>query len=44
MTVAAILKHKGHDVATVEPTQMVGKVVQVLEARRIGAVVVCDSA
>ncbi len=44
MTVAAILKHKGHDVATVEPTQTVEKVVQVLEARRIGAVVVCDPA
>ena len=44
MTVAAILKHKGYDVATVGPADTIEKVVQVLEARRIGAVVVCDPA
>ena len=44
MTVAAILKHKGHDVATVEPTAKVMEVAAVLSARRIGAVLVLDGA
>ena len=44
MTVAAILKHKGHDVAHVAPTATVAEVVQELATRRIGAVLVLDSA
>ena len=44
MTVAAILKHKGRDVAHVSPTATVAEVVQALSARRIGAVLVLDSA
>ena len=44
MTVAAILKHKGRDVAHVRPTATVAEVVQTLTERRIGAVVVLDSA
>jgi CBS domain-containing protein len=44
MTIAAILKHKGHDVAHVAPTASIAEVVQQLAARRIGAVVVLDAA
>ena len=44
MTIAAILKHKGHDVAHVAPTASVAEVVQQLAARRIGAVLVLDTA
>jgi len=44
MTIAAILKHKGHDVAHVAPTASIAEVVQQLAARRIGAVLVLDSA
>jgi CBS domain-containing protein len=44
MTVAAILKHKGSEVAHVRPTATVAEVVQVLTERRIGAVLVLDSA
>ena len=44
MTIAAILKHKGHDVAHVAPTASVAEVVQQLASRRIGAVLVLDSA
>jgi len=44
MTVAAILKQKGTDVARVSPTATVAEVVQQLTARRIGAVLVMDSA
>jgi len=44
MTIAAILKHKGHEVAHVAPTATIAEVVQQLAARRIGAVVVLDSA
>ena len=43
MTVAAILKHKGHEVAHVAPTATIAEVVQQLAARRIGAVLVLDS-
>ena len=43
MTIAAILKHKGHDVAHVAPTATIAEVVQQLAARRIGAVLVLDS-
>lgn len=44
MTVAAILKHKGHDVAAVPPTQTISEVVALLSAKRIGAVLVRDAA
>jgi CBS domain-containing protein len=42
-TVAAILKHKGYQVSTVNPTASVSEVVQVLVERRIGAVLVMDT-
>jgi CBS domain-containing protein len=42
MTVAAILKHKGHDVASVQPTATIAEVARLLTDRRIGAVVVQD--
>ena len=44
MTVAAILKHKGQEVAHVAPTATVAEVVEQLAARRIGALVVMDAA
>jgi CBS domain-containing protein len=44
MSVAAILKHKGHDVASVAPTARVPEIVQTLAERRIGAVLVRDAA
>jgi len=44
MTIAAILKHKGHDVAHVAPTATIAEVVQQLASRRIGAVLVLDAA
>ncbi len=43
MTIAAILRHKGFDVASVRPTATVNDVIQVLAERRIGAVVVQDA-
>jgi CBS domain-containing protein len=43
-TVAAILKHKGYQVSTVDPNAMVSEISQVLSDRRIGAVLVMDSA
>lgn len=42
-TVAAILKHKGYQVSTVDPTQRISEVVQVLADRRIGAVLAIDN-
>lgn len=42
MTIAAILKHKGHDVISVRPTDSVADVVQVLSLHGIGAAVVLD--
>jgi CBS domain-containing protein len=42
MTVAAILKHKGYQVSTVDPDAHVSEIVQVLSERRIGAVLVMD--
>jgi CBS domain-containing protein len=42
MTVAAILKHKGYQVSSVEPTATVAEVVETLAERRIGAVLVRD--
>ncbi|MEJ0044861.1 MAG: CBS domain-containing protein [Rhodospirillales bacterium] len=44
MTVAAILKHKGHDVATVSPKALVPEIVKTLAQWRIGAVLVKDAA
>jgi CBS domain-containing protein len=41
-TVAAILKHKGHQITTVDPTATTAQVVDVLAAHRIGAVLVID--
>ena len=42
-TVAAILKHKGYQVSTVDPTARVSEVADLLSERRIGAVLVMDS-
>ena len=44
MTISAILKHKGHDIAQVRPTATVAEVARVLKSRRIGAVLVLDAA
>jgi len=44
MTVAAILKHKGYQVLSVNPTASIAEVVDVLSQKRIGAVVVIDAA
>lgn len=44
MTVAAILKHKGHDVARVAATVTIAEVSKTLAARRIGALLVMDAA
>ncbi|MDE2335417.1 MAG: CBS domain-containing protein [Rhodospirillales bacterium] len=44
MTVAAMLRHKGHDVASVPPTEKIASVAEELSRRRIGAVVVLDAA
>jgi CBS domain-containing protein len=44
MTIAAILKHKGYDVASVRPGMTVAEVSRLLTGRRIGAVVVQDDA
>jgi len=44
MTVAAILKHKGYEVLSVNPTAAIAEVVDTLARKRIGAVVVIDAA
>lgn len=44
MTIAAILKHKGHKVVTTDPTALVPEVAAKLTAHRIGAVLVVDRA
>ena len=44
MTIAAILKHKGHAVVTVDPTATVPEVSALLTEHRIGAVLVMDRA
>ncbi|HTR17192.1 MAG TPA: CBS domain-containing protein [Acetobacteraceae bacterium] len=44
MTVAAILKHKGNEIADILLTATVAEAAQVLTARRIGAVLVRDAA
>jgi CBS domain-containing protein len=43
-TVAAILKHKGYRVTTVDPSLSIAGVVDVLAEHRIGAVLVVDRA
>ena len=43
MTVAAILKQKGPDVAAVRPTTTIADLARMLSERRIGAVVVQDA-
>jgi CBS domain-containing protein len=42
MLIATILEKKGHDVATLRPTQTVSAAVSLMAERRIGAVVVED--
>jgi CBS domain-containing protein len=44
MTIAAVLKQKGHDITAVAPTATIAEVVEVLAERRIGAVLVRDAA
>ena len=44
MTVAALLQHKGSEIASVRPDDTIGTVVRVLTERSIGAVVVLDPA
>ena len=44
MSVASILKHKGHEIASVAPTARVPEIVQTLADKRIGAVLVRDAA
>jgi CBS domain-containing protein len=44
MTVAAILKHKGHSVVTIDPTATVPEIAARLAEHRIGAVLVQDRA
>jgi CBS domain-containing protein len=43
-TVAAILKHKGYQVTTTDPTVTIARLVEVLAQHRIGAVLVIDRA
>jgi CBS domain-containing protein len=43
-TVAAILKHKGYNVSTVDPIAPISSVAALLAERRIGAVLVMDNA
>jgi CBS domain-containing protein len=44
MTVAAMLRHKGHEVASVSPTDKIVDVSELLSRRRIGAALVLDAA
>jgi len=44
MTIAAILKHKGREIASVRPTATIAEAARLLSGRRIGAVVVLDTA
>ncbi len=44
MTVAAILKHKGYQVLSVNPTATIAEMVELMSHKRIGAVVVIDAA
>jgi CBS domain-containing protein len=42
MTVEHILRNKGRDVATIEPTKTLGEAARLLSERRIGALLVSD--
>jgi CBS domain-containing protein len=44
MTVAAILKHKGHEVASIPPSTTVAQAVEIMRDKRIGAVLVMEAA
>ncbi len=44
MTIAAILKHKGHNVISIDPTAKVPDIAATLHKNRIGAVLVIDRA
>ena len=44
MTIAAILRHKGNDVARVSPTATIAEVSRRLREKRIGAILVLDNA
>ncbi len=44
MTVAAILKHKGHEVARVAPGATIAEAARLLHSKRIGALLVMDTA
>ena len=44
MTIAAILRHKGNDVARVAPTATIAEVAASLGQKRIGAILVMDNA
>ena len=44
MSVAAILKHKSHDIATATPSDNIADIATKLTERRIGAVLVLDAA
>jgi CBS domain-containing protein len=44
MTIATILRHKGHDVASISPKARVPDIVAMLAERHIGALLVRDSA
>ena len=44
MTIAAILRHKGHDVARVAPGATIAEVARRLREKRIGAILVLDNA
>ena len=43
MTAAAILKHKGHQVVSIDPTATMAEVSRILADRHIGAVLVMDT-
>ena len=43
MYVSDILKNKSIDIVTTSPDETVGATVQLLNAKRIGAVIVCDA-
>ena len=44
MTIASILRHKGHDIISVSPTAKLTEIAVTLAERKIGAVLVHDSA
>ena len=44
MTIAAILRHKGHEVARVAPTATIAELARRLREKRIGAILVLDNA